>query len=211
MKHILLIVATKAEIQPLLESFQPLPAHVDVLITGVGMTATAYAIGKQLSQKSYDLFVNIGIAGSFDKTIPLGTVVQITQDCFSELGAEDGDQFLPLSTLGLGDSVYHSPTVIALPEQLHLPTYSAMTVNTVHGAEDSIRRDLAQWPVQIESMEGAAVFYAAQQENIPALQIRAISNYVTKRDRSTWQINKAISELNHWLQQFLSQYRHNEA
>lgn len=44
-------------------------------------------------------------------------------------------------------------------------------------------------------MEGAAVFYVANQLNIPAIQIRSISNYVEPRDRANWKIQEALSSL----------------
>jgi futalosine hydrolase len=58
----------------------------DVLITGVGMTATAFALGKYLSN-TYQLVLNIGVAGSFDPSIKLGSLVQVSTDVFAELGA----------------------------------------------------------------------------------------------------------------------------
>jgi futalosine hydrolase len=56
-------------------------------------------------------------------------------------------------------------------------------------------------------MEGAAVFYVAQQEKIPALQIRAISNLVEKRNKDNWDIPLAIKNLNEWLILFSSSLR----
>ena len=45
-------------------------------------------------------------------------------------------------------------------------------------------------------MEGAAFFYVCLQEKIPFLQIRSISNYVEKRNKSNWNIPLAIDNLN---------------
>jgi futalosine hydrolase len=45
-------------------------------------------------------------------------------------------------------------------------------------------------------MEGAAFFYACQQVNARCIQIRAVSNYVEKRNRDNWQIGLAIKNLN---------------
>jgi futalosine hydrolase len=50
--------------------------------------------------------------------------------------------------------------------------------------------------VQIESMEGAAFFYACRQAGVPCMQIRAVSNYVEKRNRDNWQIGLAVKNLN---------------
>ena len=48
--QILIVAATGAELQPLTDHFGARKTF-DVLITGVGMVATAYAMGKQLSKK----------------------------------------------------------------------------------------------------------------------------------------------------------------
>ncbi|MCY1528458.1 Futalosine hydrolase [compost metagenome] len=53
-------------------------------------------------------------------------------------------------------------------------------------------------------MEGAAVFYAAEQLHIPSAQIRCISNYVEKRNREKWEIGLAIANLNEWLVKYLN-------
>ena len=44
-------------------------------------------------------------------------------------------------------------------------------------------------------MEGAAFFYVCLCENIPFLQIRAISNYVEQRNEKNWNIPLAIKNL----------------
>ena len=74
----------------------------DILITGVGMVATAFALGRHLANNDYDLAINLGIAGSFDRNIALGEVLEITQDTFAELGAENDNEFLPIDQLGFG-------------------------------------------------------------------------------------------------------------
>jgi len=197
---LLIVAATKAEIEtsiPLLEQKQ-----IDYLITGVGMTATAYALGKKLQQNQYDLIVNVGIAGTFDYSIPLGTTVQIHSDIFSELGAQDEERFIPIEEMGFGVAKYISKSYPDL--KLDLPSYVGITVNTVHGESKSIEYVKSLFPTaSIESMEGAAVLYSAQQEDIACIQIRSISNRVEKRDKSKWNIPLALKNLNNWLKEFI--------
>ena len=45
-------------------------------------------------------------------------------------------------------------------------------------------------------MEGAAFHYVCLQENIPFVQLRAISNFVGERDKSKWLMKEAIENLN---------------
>src|SRR4051812_31459259 len=98
MKQLLLVSATAFEIEPLVlflrEYRVPETGHfrygnldVEICITKVGMVNTAFELGKRVG-KRYDVVVNAGVAGSFGKQA-LGEVVNVTADCFSELGAED--------------------------------------------------------------------------------------------------------------------------
>ena len=62
-----------------------------MLTTGVGMVATAAWCSQALAQTRYDLALNFGMCGSFDRALELGTVVHVRSDRIAELGAEDGE------------------------------------------------------------------------------------------------------------------------
>jgi futalosine hydrolase len=204
--NILLVVATQPEIAPLLlphnkntdlQELQIGCHAVTVLITGAGMVPTAFALGKQLALYKYDLAINGGIAGSFNFSIPLGEVVLVTEDVFAEHGAEDGENFLSIDEMGFGESSQfpNSPSFEGL-NIIELKKVKAITVNKVHGNEQSIEEVIARVNPQIESMEGAAFFYACNQFKTPSIQIRSISNYVERRNREKWNIGLAIKNLN---------------
>jgi len=171
-----------------------------LLITGVGMVATAFALGRHLASNQYDLVVNLGIAGSFDRDIALGDVLEITEDTFAELGAEDDNEFLSLKKLGFGECTFYPSKKLSdlcnLFNTFNLETAKAITVNTVHGNEASIKKVRERLSPQLESMEGAAFFYVCREMNVPCLQIRVVSNYVEKRNRDNWQIGLAVKNLN---------------
>ena len=201
--NILVVAATEGEVGLFLELPEDQRKGASVLVTGAGMVATAYALGKRLATAHYDLLLNVGIAGSFDRSISLGEVVCIDQDTFAELGAEDGIDFLPSDQLGLGAHTFDG----SCPDHpgVHgLRKCRGITVNTVHGNEAAIDRMVERMAPQTESMEGAAVFYAAQQSGIPALQVRAISNYVERRNRASWKVQHAVENLNGWLRTFFN-------
>jgi len=176
---------------------------IDFLVTGVGMVATAFALGKHLTTHQYDLAINLGIAGSFDRNIATGEVVEIIEDQLSELGAEDDEAFLPIEALGFGESIFKTDVRLSSYTDQQLKQVSAVTVNTVHGHEPSIKKLSGRIQPQLESMEGAAFFYACTQAGVPCLQIRAVSNYVEKRNRDAWQIGLAIKNLNSFAAELL--------
>lgn len=206
---ILLVAATRPEIGLLSEHFK-LPEkdfvqtpEFDILITGVGMTATAFALGQHLSAK-YNLVLNLGIAGCFDRSIPLGSVLNITEDEFAELGAESKGDFISIDKLGFGKSNYSAYNNLLSESVTKLKKVKGITVNCVHGNETSISAITARLNPITESMEGAAVLYSCEKASIPCLQIRSISNYVEPRNRAAWDIGLAIKNLNEWTIGFLT-------
>jgi futalosine hydrolase len=191
---ILVVAATAPEVEPLAKYFGN---KIDVLITGAGMVPTAFAMGQHLSRQKYDLAINLGIAGSFDRGIEPGSVVEVTEDTFAETGAEDDEQFIPMNVLGFGQVTYSPTTKLDdVESSFFLKKAKAITVNTVHGNDASIKKVQERLTPQLESMEGAAFFYACQQANVRCMQIRAVSNFVEKRNRDAWQIGLAIKNLN---------------
>ena len=174
---------------------------IDILITGPGILAGSYVISKAVANNhgKWSYVLNLGIAGSFKKSIPIGKVVNVICDIQADFGAEDQDVFLTASEIGLcaeKDYIFHNNEIIGNEELDHLQKVKGTTVNTVHGNEPSIKRFEKQFSPDIETMEGAAFFYTVLQENVPCMQIRSISNYVEKRDKTKWDIDLAIQNLN---------------
>jgi futalosine hydrolase len=176
---------------------------VDVLITGVGMVATAAWCSRVLAVGSYDVALNLGVCGSFDPGLAPGTVVQIRSDRIAELGAEDGDSFVTAQELKLvgddefpftsGQLVNVSPP--ESPVLRRLPAVDAITVNRVHGNDQAIAAVRERFHPQVESMEGAAFMYACLIHGLRHAQVRAVSNLVEKRNRGAWKLAEAIDSL----------------
>jgi len=229
MVKILIVAATEGEVSKItehlefsshgtkeLKHYKYYNAEVDVLITGVGMVATAYHLGRLLANSFYTVIYNIGVCGCFDRTIELGTVVHVTSDSFPEIGAQDGEKFLSVFDMGLmnkDDSPFKDKELFSYhPPQLktmnNLKQVKGITVNTV---SESLPQSIIHNPQSpiIESMEGAAFLYASLSEQIPCAQIRGISNYVEKRNKANWQMEKAIENLTHTMLNILSEISEN--
>ena len=177
---------------------------LESIITGVGMTNTALQLGKYFGAGNKpDLAINLGLAGSFFKDIRIKQVVNVTSDHFSELGAEDGDDFLPIDALELGKAAITPQIPFKNAVIDKLPIVHGITVNTVHGEEKSIERVFERYHPFVETMEGAAFFMACNEFNIPCVQLRAISNYVERRDKSKWDIPGALKNLHLKAQELL--------
>jgi futalosine hydrolase len=214
--NILILSATKHEVFPLVEalgkpfftdgklsSFQFGKLKTDLLISGIGMVAKAFWLGKYLSEKKYDFALNTGIAGSFASEIKIGEVVNVSVDQFSEIGALVPDGFLTASDLHFNDFdtfPFHSGLLINQTDFSksgiqNLKQVTGITANTVHGEINSILQIKEKFHPDIETMGGAAFLYGCLIEKIPCAQIRAISNFVEERDKSRWNIPLAVKNL----------------
>ena len=177
--------------------------EIDILITGVGIASTAYQLGKILCSNKYDIAINLGIAGSFNKSLKLGDVVNVESDIISELGAENEKSFLKFNELKLSKSIVDksiwsckNKNKISNSALLELPKLTGITVNTVHANKTSINKIIELFNPDIETMEGAPFLHICNAEKIKCAQIRSISNYVGPRNLDNWEIELAIKNLN---------------
>jgi len=201
----LVVAATELEIAASIPTL--IETKTDYLVTGVGMIATAFSLGQYLSDKSYDLLINVGIAGSFNQYHEIGSLHKIKTDRVYEFGAENDQDFISIDSLGFGNSVYFEslPQQPLIPEFYNLPYVDAITVNKVHGADASVSKIKREYGLNLlESMEGASFFYVANKLRVPCVQVRSISNMVEKRNVENWNIPLALKELNSWLQGFIT-------
>jgi futalosine hydrolase len=191
--RILLVAATEGEISALRPDLKP---DVDVLVTGVGMVSTAARCARALALTRYDLALNVGICGSFDRALAPGSVVHVVRDHIAELGAEDNDEFVTIEAIRLPAEwtfVNSAPPPFAALRVL--PAVNAITVNTVHGNERSIAAVMERFRPEVESMEGAAFMSACLISNVTFAQVRAVSNIVERRNRGAWRVAEAIERL----------------
>jgi len=160
-----------------------------ILITGIGMVNTSINLTKELIKEKYDLVINMGVAGSFINELKNGEVVEVVEDFFSEIGFENGESFSFFSDFNL-------KTKYEVDAKTPLRKVRGITVNTVHGNNQSISKIISRLNPEVESMEGAAVFKVCEEFSIPCLQIRSVSNAVEKRNRNSWDLDLAIKNLN---------------
>jgi len=214
--RVLVVAATEGEVSPFVAGltrvaeadsrrtrYRSAVHDIDVLISGVGMVATASWCSRALAAERFDAAFNLGVCGSFRTAIAPGTVVHVVSDRLAELGAEDGDRFLTIHQMGLlredefpftgGRLVNDSPPPIA--SLANLQAVHGITVSTVHGSEVSIARVTEHFTPDVESMEGAAFMYCCLIHGVPFAQVRAVSNIVERRNRSAWKMEEAIAAL----------------
>ena len=202
---VLITAATERE----MECFGKVPlSHLNLkifsIISGIGPVSTVYAIMNYLSQNSIpDLILNIGIAGSYTENLPIGRVVVPETDLFADLGICSGKEFIPLSRTGIKDDDdnitpvgnYNASREVVVRLKEKLAVVKAVTVSTATGTSEAREAILKEYEPDIETMEGAAVYYVCNKKGIPCIGIRSVSNMAGERDKSSWDINLAFEQL----------------
>jgi len=201
----LLAAATVSEITPFLNYYRNgnNKQDIDILITGIGLTAATYALIKQIGIKKPGLVIQAGIAGCFDKNIALGSVVVIKQDTIADQTVMENKQLTTMFELGLtklNQAPFSKGWLInphrELIKKTKLKPLKGVSVNHITTGKQMIRLYQNKFNASVESMEGSALHYTCLMEKIPFLQIRGISNYVGERNKKKWKMKDAINNLN---------------
>ena len=173
--------------------------EIKFLVTGVGVASTTFHLASFPGIRDFDMLLQAGIGGSFESVFPVGSVVEVITERFADLGIEDKDgSFRDVFTEGLvpsDDFPFQKGVLSNSNKYTELPSAEGVTVNKVHGEAGAIQHIRSLYSPGIESMEGAAFFYAALQMGMPFCQIRAVSNMVEPRDKSKWNIAMALDRM----------------
>lgn len=210
---ILIVAATWLEVKMLTDEFELVDetthllkkysfddVEIDVLITGIGVAFTTFHLTNTLTSNNYNMVLNIGIAGSLTKELEIGEVVNVVTEEFGDLGIEKENEFLTLFDAGYMDAgEFPFDNGILKPVGLNgftnLKKVRGLTASKSHGRNTSISEIKTKFSAQVESMEGAAVFFVCNWQGVDCCQIRAISNYVEPRDTASWDIPLALQKL----------------
>ena len=148
------------------KDFRQLCPDAKVVISGVGMAAASAAIAS-LGSCVDDVVVLAGIAGAYDDSIAVGSVVEVvSEECVElpERFRRTYNQSVPYTSLrGVRSNTVHTMQSVS------------------HGAE-------------IENMEGAALFAMSEVIGFRAVEVRAISNRVGE-SFDKWHLDEATAAL----------------
>ncbi|MGN6617521.1 MAG: futalosine hydrolase [Ilyomonas sp.] len=214
--HVIVTAATAKEYEPCLKTFEP-TSHlhkISFFTTGVGMLATAVSLTSLFLNEKPDLIIQAGIAGTFDHSSSLGGVFVIRNEIIADMGVEENNVWKDIFDLHLQNSNESPFKNKSLPNShlpklnlLHLEEADAITINEITTDKKRIEQYIDKYHPVIESMEGAALHYAAAKFDIPFIQLRALSNYIGERDKTKWKLQEAISKLNDVLLNYLEQLK----
>lgn len=201
--RVLVTAATRFELDATLTAW-PAGQHgaaltVAYLVTGVGPVHAGVLLTESILAQRPDLILNLGVAGALDASLRLGEVVHVVREEWGDLGVEERDgTFTDVQQLRLLDPEEppYSGGYLAVPDGTPFARQvTGVTVSTVHGSAAGIAALRGRTDAQVETMEGGAIFLVALRQNLPCVQLRAISNYVAPRDRDAWEIPLALDNL----------------
>ncbi|MFT4018674.1 MAG: futalosine hydrolase [Agriterribacter sp.] len=205
--NILIVAATPQEVaitrQYLAEKkYQRKDCSVHILITGVGLVNTTYTLSKYVLKNKPDLAIQAGIGGSFHPFYAPASVYIVHEEIFGDIGVEEQGVFRDIFDMHLANNSFpFSNKLLANPhttilDSIKLRKIRGVSVNEITTNAGRIHHLMEKYNALVESMEGAAFHYVCLQEDIPFVQLRAVSNFVGERDKSRWLIKEAIENLN---------------
>ena len=179
---------------------------IDILLTGVGKANACGAVAMALAQGRYQAVINLGIAGALPETegtVPcsIGDVVFATRSVFADEGIDADDGFHDLASRGFGafpdgaNGVDADPALKSFLQSTCSRAGPVATVSLCSGNDRRARETAARTQAIAEAMEGAAVLLAAARLNIPAAEIRVISNTTGDRSQQVWDLKRSFTIL----------------
>ncbi len=214
--RVIITAATNGEWMPSFQKINPAYAGTNKRFSvgfhesGIGLLASSVSLMKMFVQETPSLIIQVGIAGCFDKKLPLGKVFAVKDDFAGDIGVMENKVWKDLFDLKLdkaNDAPYEKKSLpnpwLSQYNLLKLPTKKGVTVNTISTDKNKIDLYSGRYKATLESMEGAALHYMGRDLNIPFIQIRAVSNYVGERNKAKWNMQEAIYNLNETLLQYL--------
>ena len=150
------------------------------------------------------MVINPGVAGSYNENFKIGDVVCLATEQFGDIGINDNGELLTLFEMGYvdrGNAPFTNGKLCCPVSNLKyktlvkLPIVNGLTVNLVSGNESDIEKRKSKFSADIESMEGAGVFYVCLLQEVHFIEIRAVSNKVEPRNVKNWNMPLAIMNL----------------
>lgn len=180
-----------------------------LLVSGIGVINSSFALGQTLAKHEIGLVILAGIAGTFNPDrFPVGSACIVMTEIWPEYGLKTGKEVDP-KKLGFslaevdGTSIWNRIELNSgndfgksmLDRFAKLPEAVSLTVSGVTATADEALRLRTEFKADIENMEGFAAAYGCALSGVPICQVRTVSNLVGSRDHKDWDLKGALAEL----------------
>ncbi|MBR7781089.1 phosphorylase family protein [Undibacterium luofuense] len=169
------------------------------IVSGVGLTCTAYATMKAIYEHRPDWLILSGIAGVFPHSdMKIGDVALVEAEVESDLGFFTKDGFIHMAHLPIEMDFERRHTLHCphFPEDLDMRRARGISVNAAMAPFiDTTQSDL-------ENMEGGAFFHVCLKEQQRFIELRAISNIVSTED-DQWDMMGSVAAMTEGLHRLI--------
>lgn len=223
MKPILFVTATAKEMKAALGGVRKLPQLQQgravpfkfgtrpglLLVTGIGVINTSFALGQVLAGNDVGMVVLAGVAGTFNvDRFPLCSTCVVRKEIWPEYGLKTDGHVDPKGLgfslaeiegqpvwneieLCFGKSLFES----GLDRFEKLPEAVSLTVSGVTATAEGAAAYQNEYGADLENMEGFAAAYVCALIGVGLCQVRTVSNLVGSRDSGDWNLRGALAEL----------------
>jgi nucleoside phosphorylase len=147
-------------------------------VCGIGPVESALSAARRLAGTKPTALIQIGIAGA--RTLVPPSLVIGSEAVYCDVAD-------PQASVPRVERVQPDPQLLAVA-QTALPHAHVLEIGTTGRVGGGAG-------YEVEAMEGFGVLRAAALAEVPALELRAISNLVAERDRGRWQADAALAAL----------------
>ena len=195
---------------------------IKIAITGVGIVNTAQTLTSLLEFHKSDIVIQIGIAGVFKEALlKIGDIGIADSETYIHTGIETQNNSLnplpfnllkqnKLTRKGIfpvnSDFAFYAFKVLSQhfsSKICNVIKGAFITVSSITATKSTAHKLFINFNACMESMEGSGAAHVAALYKTNFLEIRAGSNYVGKRDKSTWEIFLAAKRASKALSVFL--------
>ncbi len=204
----LVVCATEFEFQALARQSDPVRENWISLVTGVGPVETVLALTRFFESRSAASrdeicgVLNCGVAGAYVRDgVAKADLLEIClaeEELFGDLGISYpnriealDENLLPRQRFSLDPDLLDRAESLFVQQGIPVHRGVFVTVSGVTATEQRGSMLERQHAGLCENMEGAAVARVCMEYNVPLLELRAISNYVEKRDPGRWKLPEA--------------------
>jgi len=194
--------------------------RVTLCASGVGKINAAAATATLIERHRPRLVINTGCAGAFPGSgLAVGNLAVASNEILGDEGVQTAEgwrdlRFMEMASFVRGKRAYYNELPLskhAAEKAMQLADYYGVllmrgrfvTVSTCSGTRQRGETLARQFDAIAENMEGAAVAQVCIRSGVDCLEIRGISNLVTDRNMSDWNIPLAAESAQRFVLKYL--------
>lgn len=173
-------------------------------VIGVGKVAATLHTTERLARlhgrPRPEWLLLVGVCGAYPGSgLAIGELCVVAEDRLADEGVGLKDEgFMGIAAMGLGEEGPVRGDEVRgawIANGLGIREVAGATVSTCSASDERSRGLARRTGAQIETMEGAAVFMVCRHFGVPAVQLRAVSNYTGERASAGWDLQGSLAKL----------------